>query len=239
MTPKATTKGLPHHPASLDALLNSRRIKAMASKIRHLFSESTVVGFPQDHEEDEASLTSISSDSSDWSAEAFEDDPSLDRLTLRSSANGSSCEQPPEARQGLPGVVEIDTAVVNNHHNANNSRLHKERTETKTPSPSPTLPPPTILTAADRQALWLVWTTLQVNADVTHHLDDTETAVGKLMLQKLYTWNPQRARACLQCPPPGKGGILAEMARHIFALKMGHACHGILREVCAVLCCVC
>jgi hypothetical protein len=221
MAPKRTSqriKGI--NPTSLDTLLSSRRIAAMASKIRSFFSESAVL--------DEASLTSISSESlSDWSREVFEDDPPLDRITLSTSSWEPGQQLPPIAvakPRGIPSVVHMKTVGTPLSD-------RKEQTETKSPQPPKSAQlSPTKLTSADRQALWLVWTTLQVNADYVQNLDE-KGAVGKLMLQKLYKWHPQRLRECLQCPPDGRGGILAEMARHIFAIKMGHACHRILHEV--------
>jgi hypothetical protein len=224
MAPKRTSQGIKGiNPTSLDTLLSSSRIAAMASKIRSLFSESA-----ESAVSDEASLTSISSESlSDWSREVFEDDPSLDRITL-STRSSEPFQQLPSIAvakpRGMPSVVHTKTVGTPLPD-------RKEQTETKSPqSPKSAQLPPTKLTSADRQALWLVWTTLQVNADYVQNLDE-KGAVGKLMLQKLYKWHPQRLRECLQCPPEGRGGILAEMARHIFAIKMGHACHRILHEV--------
>jgi len=88
----------------------------------------------------------------------------------------------------------------------------------------------TTLGTEDRQALWLIWSTLRIHAEAVHQLDES-AAVGKLMLKKLYTWNSKRMRQCLQCPPEGRGGILADMARHILAYKMGNVCSNILCEV--------
>ena len=88
------------------------------------------------------------------------------------------------------------------------------------------------LSSEDRQALWLIWATMQIHAGEVQRLDE-RAAIGKRMLRKLYTWSPQRVRDCLQCPPEGRGGILADMARHILAYKMGHLCTDILQKVSA------
>eukprot|EP00977_Amphora_coffeiformis_P003554 scaffold689_cov186-Amphora_coffeaeformis.AAC.4 len=93
-----------------------------------------------------------------------------------------------------------------------------------------TATPSTNFSAEDRQALWLIWSTLQIHAEAVQQLDE-EAAVGKLMVKKLYKWNPRRMRQCLQCPPEGRGGVLADMARHILAYKMGNVCSNILYEV--------
>lgn len=86
------------------------------------------------------------------------------------------------------------------------------------------------LTSEDRQALWLIWSTMQIHADDVQQLED-EGIMGRRMLKKLYDWNPQRLRECLQCPPEGRGGVLAEMARHILSIRMGILANNILREV--------
>lgn len=86
------------------------------------------------------------------------------------------------------------------------------------------------LSSEDRQALWLIWTTLQIHSDDVVRLEE-EGAIGRSMLRKLYDWNPARVRQCLQCPPEGRGGILAEMARHVLAIRMGNLGNNILREV--------
>ena len=86
------------------------------------------------------------------------------------------------------------------------------------------------LCSEDRQAIWLIWSTLQIHAVEVRRMDD-KGEVGKRMLRKLYKWNPKRVRQVLQCPPEGRGGVLADMARHILAYKMGTVCTNILLEV--------
>ena len=115
---------------------------------------------------------------------------------------------------------------------SNQPKRKKYIKQTSVPSDDQTntASPTTSLAAEDRQALWLVWSTLQIHADAVQQLDE-QAAVGRLMLTKLYKWNSRRMRECLQCPPEGRGGILADMARHILAYKMGNVCSNILYEV--------
>lgn len=107
------------------------------------------------------------------------------------------------------------------------------------PDQTSTDSPHSVLSTPDRQALWLIWSTLQIHADAVQYHDETG-AVGKLMVRKLYRWDAKRMRQCLQCPPDGRGGVLADMARHILAFKMGNLCSNILHSVRSMdigLCC--
>ena len=86
------------------------------------------------------------------------------------------------------------------------------------------------LSTEDRQAFWLIWSTLQIHSQEVQRLDE-RAAIGKRMLRKLFKWDCKRMQQCLQCPPEGRGGVLADMARHILAYKMGNMCTNILQKV--------